>query len=327
MVLLECDDKFGLAVTSIELAIDRLKQLISRCELPNYQLQTIQIPKVVNDDHSILDTVEAKTSIVTPKTRSILIDQLIHSFMPCKRLGTTDANNRLIGFVEIRADDILFVDLIEQIIHINQLKHQFRNLVKDHFPTEAARRKFYRNHPLVKQYWIKTIERQINVSDFEIASTTFNWSPIVMSYHPFEDTDQACDYVRKCHVEGEIRNNYIQRLVTRSSRYNEYLLIKEAKIQPIQSVRWRDKTNTLQRKNLRAHTPLLVLNQSIKRYSRLETKSIDLKSELQKLNAQLNRVDKLNCPKVVIECLGIYQRSKSGHQGVPQKARQKVLIR
>ncbi|CCN40155.1 hypothetical protein VIBNIFTn2_120137 [Vibrio nigripulchritudo FTn2] len=320
MDLLEFDDDYGQTVSNIENAVEELMVLLEQADFGKVQLQTAVVPYLIDQNGDQITRLDLKPSIVAPKCKDETIKAIKSNLLPTKRKDNSEGNNRLLGFVEIAGDTELETNIIDKFDEINRLKKAYRDLIDSKFATEAQRRRFYRKHPKLKTYWIKTIERQINFSVYDIASTTFSWTPLALSTHPFKGLDDAKNYVLDSRLTTEECEKYADVLTLNYTPNIQYVVVKDIKIQPVQSVRWRNSDDVIERKNLRAHTPLFVIGKKVKKAGFVPDKHIDLQQELKNRDER-----KLTNPKtknasdytLIVEPLDIYYRFKGLLKGAP----------
>ncbi len=323
MLIYTTDDVFSTSVKNIQDAVKQLISLLERCDLKT-QLQTATVPPLYDEHGSQVMNVKLSPVTVPSHDKAAVLKVIETNLLPLERINSNnEGNNRLFGWVEVKATTEVEKLLFEQFELFSSLKNQYRKLIDQHFKSESKRREFYRKHPFLKQFWIKTIERQINYSAFDIASTTFSWSPFAFSYHPFETVDDAVKYVEKSDCSEDVREDYIKLLQKNDSPNIQYVVIKCSKIQPVQSVRWRDSSDAIKRKNLRAHSPLFVINKQVKKSGLVPEKSINISvddDERKPSKTSYGNKSKTEKYTIIAPGVNIFYRSVHGHTG-EQKTR------
>lgn len=321
MLIYTTDDSFSTSVKNIQDAVKQLIYLLERCDLKT-QLQTATVPPLYDEHGSPVMKVDLSPVTVPSNDKAEVLKAIETNLLPLERINSYEGNNRLFGWVEVKATEEVEKLLFDQFELIRTLKNHYRKLIDKHFKSESKRREFYRKHPVLKQFWIKTIERQINYSAFDIASTTFSWSPFAFSYHPFETVDDAVKYVEKSDCSVDVRENYIELLKKNDTPNIQYVVIKCSKIQPVQSVRWRDSSDAIKRKNLRAHSPLFVINKQVKKSGFVPKTSIDISVDNdERKPSKAADGDKTKTEKhtIIAPGVNIFYRSVHGHTGEHEK--------
>lgn len=293
MDLYTMDDQYSKAISAIESSFNELYLQLIRCEIGQVSLQKLIVPQV---EVGRTTSYEASSELVEPQKDKEVLSTFIQQMLPSKRIDDSEPP-RLVGLVQVKCSDQQEQELLKLLSNINLLKTDYRNLISTNFDSEAKRRHLYRNHPVLNKYWVKTIERQVNFTNFDIRSIGLHWSDSVMSFHPLELGDVKALVKAQ---PSEAQQLMIDALNDHQPKYNQLVQLKAIKIQPIQRVRWRNEQGTISKKNLRAHSPFLVINGEVKKCTQIGKRSFEGQAI----------VSEQPDMRIMIPSLSIYERTR-----------------